>query len=191
MSAEKLGLPRGRADGYDPDMLASRPQNATRVHPMAGPARQVFCPRGVRIGAMLARCAAVAIAAGTLNARAFAEDKAAAPPAPKAEAAQPPRKTSPKKNRRAPQLPRTARHRPATETGTAAQTRQRPAREEDGRKAPLATLPPPDTTRPPPRLPEAPREKMRACALEWSKLKLEAHDPMPLWREFGAQCLKR
>jgi hypothetical protein len=64
-------------------------------------------------------------------------------------------------------------------------------REENVRKAPLASLPPPDTAKPPPSLPEAPREKMRACALEWSKLKLEAKNPMPLWRDFGAQCLKR
>lgn len=140
---------------------------------------------------MLARCAAVAIAAGTLNARALAEDKPAAPRSPNAEAAQPPRKTSPKEKTQGAAASANRATSSGTETGTAAQSRQRPAREEDGRKAPLATLPPPDTTRPPPRLPEAPREKMRACALEWSKLKLEAHDPMPLWRDFGAQCLKR
>ena len=141
---------------------------------------------------MVAQCAAVAISVGTLNARALAEDKSAAPPAPKAETAQPPRKTKEKTQ----PAPASANRPPspapgATESGAAAQSRQRPARDEDGRKAPLAALPPPDTTRPPPRLPEAPREKMRACALEWSKLKLEAHDPMPLWRDFGAQCLKR
>jgi len=167
---------------------------------MARPARQVTCTRAVRFVATLAQCAAVAISAWTLNARAFAEDKAAAPPSPKAEAAQPPaqppaHKSSAKEKTQGaaaasanrPASPATG----ATESGAAAQARPRAAREEDVRKAPLAALPPPDTTRPPPRLPEAPREKMRACAIEWSKLKLEARDPMPLWREFGAQCLKR
>ncbi|MFY9657601.1 MAG: hypothetical protein WAK01_13630 [Methylocystis sp.] len=140
----------------------------------------------------LVRCAAVAIFVWTPSARAFAEDKAAPPLPPKAEAG---RKTSARDKAQGaaalpanrPPLPATG----ATQAGTAAQARPRPAREEDVRKAPLAALPPPDTTRPPPRLPEAPREKMHACALEWSKLKLEARDPMPLWRDFGAQCLKR
>ncbi len=181
-----------RVDGYDPDMLASPLQNATRANPVARPARQAFCKRGVRFAAMLAPCAAVAISVWTLNARALAEDKPAAPPTPKAEAAQPARKTKEKMQQPAASASRPASPAPrATESGGGAQSRQRPAREEDGRKAPLAALPPPDTTRPPPRLPEAPRDKMRACALEWSKLKLQAHDPMPLWRDFGAQCLKR
>jgi len=129
-----------------------------------------------------------------LDERAFAEEKTAAPPSPKAEAAKPAHKNSTKERAQSgapasdrPIPPSTG----ATEPAGAVQTRPRPAREENVRKAPLASLPPPDPARPPPRLPEAPREKMRACAIEWSKLKLEARDPMPLWRDFAAQCLKR
>jgi hypothetical protein len=142
----------------------------------------------------LARCAAVAICLWTLDARAFAEETTIAPPPPKAEAAKPAHKNSTKERAQSgapaagrPISPSTS----ATESGAAVQGRPRPGREENVRKAPLASLPPPDTARPPPRLPEAPREKMRACAIEWSKLKLEARDPMPLWRDFGARCLKR
>ena len=143
----------------------------------------------------LARCAAVTICIWTLDARAFAEEKAVPPPSSKAEATKPAHKRSAKENAQSgapvaasrPQSPANN----AMEPGAAAQTRPRAIREDNVRKAPLASLPPPDTTRPPPRLPEAPREKMRACAIEWSKLKLEARDPMPLWRDFGAQCLKR
>jgi len=75
--------------------------------------------------------------------------------------------------------------------GAAVQAAPRPMREEKLGKAPLAALPPPDTGSPPPRLPDASREKMRACAIEWSKLKLEARNPMPLWRDFGSKCLTR
>jgi len=59
-------------------------------------------------------------------------------------------------------------------------------------KARLLPAPaPPDTSMPPPRLPPASREKMRACAVEWAKLKLETHGPLPLWRDFAGECLTR
>ena len=143
----------------------------------------------------LARCGAVAICIWTLDARGFAEEKAVPPPASKPAAAKAARKDSGKEKAQSaapvaasrPQSPADG----AAETGAAAEARPRATREEKARMAPLVSLPPPDTTKPPPRLPEAPREKMRACALEWSKLKLEARDPMPSWRDFGARCLKR
>jgi hypothetical protein len=51
-------------------------------------------------------------------------------------------------------------------------------------------FPPPDVSKPPPMLPGASREKMRACADEWSKLKMEQNAP-PLWRDFAGRCLSR
>jgi len=155
-------LPERRRDGYDHGMLASRLLKAT----------------------------AVAICFWTLHLHAFAEQRDAAPSSPKAAAAKQARKTSVKQKARS-GAPATDNRPTSSPAGAAAQARPRPMREENVRKAPLASLPPPDTAKPPPSLPEAPREKMRACALEWSKLKLEAKNPMPLWRDFGAQCLKR
>jgi hypothetical protein len=170
-------LPEWRGDGYDHDMLASRLLKAT----------------------------AVAICLWTLHARAFAEERdaprsspkaeAAKQARPKAEAAKQTRKNLVKEKAQSSAAPASADRPVASPAGAepnaSAQARPRPMREESVRKAPLASLPPPDTAQPPPRLPEASREKMRACAIEWSKLKLEAKNPMPLWRDFGAQCLKR
>ncbi|KAF0213786.1 MAG: hypothetical protein FD172_213 [Methylocystaceae bacterium] len=48
-----------------------------------------------------------------------------------------------------------------------------------------------DTSQPPPTLPRAPREKMRACAEEWDKMKRESKDGLPMWRDFATQCLTR
>ncbi len=58
-------------------------------------------------------------------------------------------------------------------------------------KTPLPVPPPPDTSAPPPRLPAASREKMHACADEWTKLKFETRGPLPLWRAFAGECLTR
>ncbi len=58
-------------------------------------------------------------------------------------------------------------------------------------KAPLPVPPPPDTSLPPPRLPPASREKMHACADEWTKLKSEARGPLPLWRAFAGEFITR
>ena len=58
-------------------------------------------------------------------------------------------------------------------------------------KALLPVPPPPDTSTPPPRLPAASRERMHACADEWTKLKMEARGPLPLWRAFAGECLTR
>jgi type IV secretory pathway VirB10-like protein len=163
----KARLPEWRGDGYDHGMLASRLLKAT----------------------------AVAICLWTLHLRAFAEERDAAPSPPKAEATKPARKSSVKDKTQGGGAP-IAGNRPAAppaapQPGGSTQARPRPMRDENVRKAPPAPLPPPDIAKPPPRLPEASREKMRACAIEWSKLKLEAKNPMPLWRDFGAQCLKR
>jgi len=52
-------------------------------------------------------------------------------------------------------------------------------------------IPPPDLSKPPPELPAAPREKLRACADEWTQFKATHPDPLPMWREFAAGCLTR
>jgi hypothetical protein len=52
-------------------------------------------------------------------------------------------------------------------------------------------FPAPDTSRPPPSLPPAPRAKMRECAEAWAKLKMETRGTPPLWRDFAGQCLTR
>src|SRR5271165_28768 len=134
------------------------------------------------LASRLLKATAVAICFWTLHPRAFAEQRDAAPSSPKAESEKQARKTSVKERKtpvkeKARSGAAAAGNRPTSspagaEPGAAAQARTRPMREENVRKAPLASLPPPDTAKPPPRLPEAPREKMRACALEWSKLKL-------------------
>jgi hypothetical protein len=64
-----------------------------------------------------------------------------------------------------------------------------PAQEEPKQK--LAPLPPPDTSSPPPLLPAAPRERMQECADEWSRMKMETHGQLPMWRNFAAKCLTR
>jgi hypothetical protein len=148
------------------------------------------------LASRLLKATAVAICLWTLQARAFAEERDAAPSSSKAEAAKQAHKHPVKETATQSGAPAAAGNRPASrpagaEAGAAAQARPRPTHEENARKALLTPLPPPDTAKPPPRLPEASREKMRACAIEWSKLKLEAKNPMPLWRDFGAQCLKR
>jgi hypothetical protein len=56
---------------------------------------------------------------------------------------------------------------------------------------PSTNLPPLDTSVPPPMLPRAPRERMRVCAGEWEKRKLEAKAGLPLWRDFATRCLTR
>ncbi|BDV38856.1 hypothetical protein DSM21852_21090 [Methylocystis bryophila] len=129
----------------------------------------------------------------TPNARVFANEADSTPSSPKVPTAKKSRKKEvQEKAQNATPAPfnRSATS-PAKATDSGAQAGAGSKREEKVEKAPLASLPPPDTATPPPRLPEASREKMRACAIEWSKLKLEARDPMPLWRDFGAQCLKR
>ncbi len=61
---------------------------------------------------------------------------------------------------------------------------------EDGSaRSKFTNLPPPDTSMPPPMLPQATREKMRECANEWSRLKMETHGPLPMWRDFAGKCL--
>jgi len=137
---------------------------------------------------------AVAICLWTQPLRAFAEERDAASSSQKSKAAKQATKNPVQEKAQSGAPP--AGNRPMSppagaEPGVSAQAQPRPMREQSVRKAPLASLPPPDTAKPPPRLPEASREKMRACAIEWSKRKLEAKNPMPLWRDFGAQCLKR
>ena len=57
--------------------------------------------------------------------------------------------------------------------------------------APLKPVPPVDTSIPPPSLPRASRERMRACAEEWGKMKMAAKGGLPMWREFATGCLTR
>lgn len=51
--------------------------------------------------------------------------------------------------------------------------------------------PPVDASQPPPSLPRASREKMRACAEEWDRMKRESKDGLPMWRDFATDCLTR
>ncbi|WP_363348108.1 hypothetical protein [Methylocystis echinoides] len=55
----------------------------------------------------------------------------------------------------------------------------------------LQPLPPIDTSTPPPLLPRASRERMRACAEEWDQMKRRGTAGLPTWREFATQCLTR
>lgn len=55
----------------------------------------------------------------------------------------------------------------------------------------LPDYPPPDTSVPPAMLPRAPRERMRSCAAEWSRRKLESKGGLPLWRDFATECLTK
>lgn len=57
--------------------------------------------------------------------------------------------------------------------------------------APLAPAPAVDTSKPPPSLPRASREKMRVCAEEWDKMKKETATGLPMWRDFATDCLTR
>jgi hypothetical protein len=64
-------------------------------------------------------------------------------------------------------------------------------KEDGSARSNLTNLPPPDTSAPPPMLPQATREKMRGCANEWSRLKMETRGPLPMWRDFAGKCLTR
>jgi hypothetical protein len=55
----------------------------------------------------------------------------------------------------------------------------------------LSTAPGIDTSKPPPLLPRAPRERMRACAEQWIDLKQKSRVGLPMWRDFAAKCLTR
>lgn len=55
----------------------------------------------------------------------------------------------------------------------------------------LAPEPPIDTSKPPPLLPRASREQMRACAEEWDALKRKTKTGLPMWRDFATECLTR
>lgn len=71
-----------------------------------------------------------------------------------------------------------------TGSGTAPVTPQAPTTK-------LAPLPPVDTSVPPPTLPRATRERMRACAEEWGKKKRASNAGLPMWRDFATGCLTR
>jgi hypothetical protein len=84
----------------------------------------------------------------------------------------------------------------------AASQKQRPPAKAPGQQAPkttpappaqprLAPLPPVDPSTPPPLLPRASRERMRACAEEWDKMKRATTSALPMWREFAIGCLTR
>lgn len=55
----------------------------------------------------------------------------------------------------------------------------------------LSTTPEIDTSKPPPLLPRAPRERMRACAEQWIELKQKSRVGLQMWRDFAAKCLTR
>lgn len=106
-----------------------------------------------------------------------AQRSGATPRKSSAKAAAPP----PSAKQRAPAKvtdPTTAKAAPASPPAPPAQTR-------------LAPLPPVDTSTPPPVLPRASRERMRACAEEWEKKKRASTSALPMWREFATGCLTR
>jgi len=73
----------------------------------------------------------------------------------------------------------------------AAPGRQQPPAPPVAPQQKLAPLPPVDTSVPPPMLPRASRERMRACAEEWEKKKRAATAGLPMWRDFATGCLTR
>ncbi len=58
-------------------------------------------------------------------------------------------------------------------------------------RRPLSPTPTIDASRPPPLLPRASRERMRACAEEWIALKHKSRAGLPMWRDFATKCLVR
>ncbi|PPD43042.1 MAG: hypothetical protein CTY15_11100 [Methylocystis sp.] len=55
----------------------------------------------------------------------------------------------------------------------------------------LSPFQPVDPSTPPPALPRASRERMRACAEEWEKKKMKTATGLPMWRDFATGCLTR
>ncbi|KAF2991754.1 hypothetical protein OGR47_08410 [Methylocystis sp. MJC1] len=78
----------------------------------------------------------------------------------------------------------------ATTPQGAAKQPPAPAAPQTDEGAALPT-PPLDTSAPPPMLPRASRERMRACAEEWEKHKRVSRAAVPLWRDFATECLTR
>ncbi len=86
--------------------------------------------------------------------------------------------------------------RPASPQQPAGATVHAPTSAPKATPAAVAPVPPNmsapvDTSQPPPSLPRAPRDKMRACAEEWDKMKRESNSGLPMWRDFATDCLTR
>jgi hypothetical protein len=113
------------------------------------------------------------------NVRSSAKSTTAQPPSANAPALKPP--TDKKPGSKAPALETAKPQGDAPPNGAAAPV-ARPK---------LPPLPPIDAATPPPMLPRASRERMRACAEEWDETKRNAKAPLPLWREFATRCLTR
>lgn len=79
---------------------------------------------------------------------------------------------------------------PLSQSAPALDARKRDSLAPPALSKPATVETPVDTSVPPPSLPRASREKMRACADEWKKMKLEKSG-LPMWRDFATSCLTR
>jgi hypothetical protein len=134
----------------------------------------------------------VAIAAGALVAASatLAQVKPATPT--------PPVRSAPAQKRNAPAPEQTVRQpsRPPPQDAIPATPGAKPAPQpiqppNVGALPPPQAPPPVDTSQPPPSLPRASRQKMRACAEEWDRMKRESNKGLPTWRDFATECLTR
>jgi len=135
-------------------------------------------------------CAAVALLAASASlAQATPATAARTRPVP---AQQKPRAASPRQNVRPPPARQPNATRPPTAPSTPGVKPPQTAKPPFEEALPSPQAPPPvDTTRPPPSLPRAPRQKMRACAEEWQLIKGESKGSLPMWRDFATECLTR
>jgi len=152
-----------------------------------------FSPQNRRVGAALSRGALFVLFLGALTAKATGQTtmERLAPSKLGAENSVVGKATAHKK----PEAPKAKPRAPAPTPPAPIAVTQPPRRSSSEGvtvvKPPLKASPPPDTSVPPPKLPPAPREKMHACAIQWSKLKLETQKSLPMWRDFASQCLTR
>lgn len=117
----------------------------------------------------------------------------ATPPAPRTAPSKPKTPASKPETAKAPRAktepPKPAASAPAAQPHPPAASAAPPAAPVQPRA--LAPLPPLDTSVPPPLLPRASRERMRACADEWNVMKRKSIAGLPTWREFATGCLTR
>jgi hypothetical protein len=144
----------------------------------------------------LARTAAIAAGALFAASASFAQVKPATPTPPtrarSGPAQQKQRALSPQQDVRKPSARQPGATRPPTVAPPSAKPAPRtpPPLVVDPLPPPQAP-PPVDVSQPPPALPRAPREKMRACAEEWDRMKRESKEGLPMWRDFATKCLTR
>ncbi|MGD9657013.1 MAG: hypothetical protein AB7U61_05130 [Methylocystis sp.] len=138
-----------------------------------------------------ARAAVIGAGAFVAASAALAQVKTVTPTPPVRSVPTPPKRNAPPpgQNVRQPPRPRLQDAAPAAPVEKPAPHISQPP--EVGALPPPQAPPPVDTSQPPPSLPRAPRRKMRACAEEWDRMKLESNKGLPTWRSFATECLTR